>query len=71
MVIAEEIYRRAQYLPEGAAREVLNFIGYLEQQYELPNDRARGLEQARFGHIRENPDDAVWNDLFFAQSRTQ
>lgn len=73
MSIAEEIYRRAQVLPEEAAREVLDFIGYLEQKYERPPDQAWRTEQTRqvagSRYVRENPNDEVWNDLLFRQSQ--
>jgi hypothetical protein len=64
--IAEEIYREAQRLPEHVAREVLDFIGYLELKYGLSDARIQDLgfaQQAPMTHIWDNPDDEVWNDV--------
>jgi hypothetical protein len=68
MKIAEEIYQRVQHLPEEMAREVLDFVGYLEIKYELSTDRLqRRPPPPPAGRIQENPDDVVWNDLLFNQ----
>ena len=69
MKIAAEIYQRVQHLPEEMAREVLDFVGYLEIKYELSTDRLqnRNAQQTSLGRIQENPDDVVWNDLLFNQ----
>ena len=69
MKIAEEIYQRVQHLPEEMAREVLDFVGYLEIKYELSTDRlqSRNTQQTPPGRIQENPGDVVWNDLLFNQ----
>lgn len=69
MKIAEEIYQRVQHLPEEMAREVLDFIGYLEIKYDLSTDRLQGrnTQPTSSGRIQENPDDVVWNDLLFNQ----
>ena len=66
---ADEIYQRVQHLPEDMAREVLDFVGYLEIKYELSSERLenRKTVQTPPGHIQENPNDAVWNDLLFNQ----
>lgn len=70
MNIAEEIYRQAQQLPDELAREVLDFIGYLQVKHALDDLLVRQhRSQHRFveQHVRENPDDAVWNELLFRQ----
>ena len=69
MKTADEIYQRVQHLPDDMAREVLDFVGYLEIKYELSSER---LQQRKTTHtppdrIQENPNDAVWNDLLFNQ----
>ena len=69
MKTADEIYQRVQHLPDDMAREVLDFVGYLEIKYELSSER---LQQRKTvptppDRIRENPNDAVWNDLLFNQ----
>ncbi len=69
MKIAAEIYQRVQQLPEDMAREVLDFVGYLELKYELSADRLQARDQRRpaAGRSREIPDDPVWHDLLFNQ----
>jgi hypothetical protein len=67
MKIAAEIYQRVQHLPEEMAREVLDFVGYLEIKYELSSDRLQNRNAHPPGRIQENPDDVVWNDLLFNQ----
>ena len=69
MKIADEIYQRVQHLPDDMAREVLDFVGYLEIKYELSNERLqqRKTTQTPPSRIQENPNDAVWNDLLFNQ----
>ena len=66
---ADEIYQRVQLLPEDMAREVLDFVGYLEIKYELSREQlqSRKRMQTPPGPIQENPNDVVWNDLLFNQ----
>ena len=35
MTIADQIYQEVQALPDELAREVLDFIGYIETKYDL------------------------------------
>lgn len=66
MDIAEEIYREARHLPEPVAREVLDFIGYLELKHGLGDAKVQDLEyaqQAAMAHFWDNPHDEVWNDV--------
>ncbi len=70
MKTADEIYQRVQHLPEDMAREVLDFVGYLEIKYELSSERLRSRKTVPTpppGPIQENPNDVVWNDLLFNQ----
>jgi hypothetical protein len=72
MHITEEIYQQVQSLPEDMAREVLEFINYLKKRRGLPHEPSQEVKKARhvFLHtIQENPEDEVWNDLLFGQSR--
>ena len=71
MNLAEEIYQRAQRLPETKALEVLDFIGYLETKYGLSHGLAQDSDQAFTSRIQENPEDEVWKDLLFVGSRSQ
>ena len=65
--MAERIYREAQLLPDELAREVLDFIGYIEARYDLKSAMDRDLQEAQQGPLERvwaNPtDDEVWNDL--------
>ncbi len=66
MSTAEKIYQEAQRLPEGLAREVLDFIGYLEQKHGLGNAPTEQLKQAQepaMERLWDNPEDEVWNEL--------
>ena len=67
MTMAERIYREAQLLPDELAREVLDFIGYIEARYDLKSAMDRDLQEAQQGPLERvwaNPtDDEVWNDL--------
>jgi hypothetical protein len=72
MHITEEIYQQVQSLPEDMAREVLEFINYLKKRHGLPYELNQEAKKGRpvFVHtIQENPEDEVWNDLLFGQSR--
>jgi len=66
MNIAEVICREARRLPEPLAREVLDFIGYLEAKHGLRDLGVEHLKQAQapvMDHVWDNPEDEVWNDL--------
>lgn len=47
MTLAEAIYRHSLALPESAAREVLDFIEFLEQRYGQTATPATDDEQKR------------------------
>lgn len=66
MEIAQKIYKEAQRLPEFLAREVLDFIGYIEAKHRLNLVRNDDLKKAQItvmDHIWDNIDDEVWNDV--------
>jgi hypothetical protein len=66
MTTAEKIIQEVQRLPEPLAREVLDFIGYIEFKHGLKDQLAEELKQAQepaMKHIWDNPEDEVWNDL--------
>ena len=65
MSTAEQIIREIQKLPEPLAREVLDFIGYIELKHGLKDRLTEELKQAQaipMQHIWGNPEDEVWND---------
>ena len=53
MTIADQIYQEVRPLPDELAREVLDFIGYIETKYDLKSAQDRDLQKAH----------EVWNDL--------
>jgi hypothetical protein len=66
MNIAEIICREARRLPEPLAREVLDFIGYLEAKHGLREQGIEHLKQAQapvMDHIWDNQEDEVWNEI--------
>jgi hypothetical protein len=67
MTIAEQIYEEVRTLPEELAREVLDFVGFIEDRYALRSASDKDLQQAQapvMSHVWDNPtDDEVWNDL--------
>jgi len=66
MNITEAICREARRLPEPLAREVLDFIGYLEAKHGLRDAGIEHLKRAQapvMDHLWDNQEDEVWNDL--------
>ena len=67
MTIAEQIYEEVRTLPEELAREVLDFVGFLEDKYALKSASDQDLQRAQasvMSRVWDNPtDDEVWNDL--------
>jgi hypothetical protein len=70
MKIADQIYQKAQNLPADKAREVLDFIDFLETKYGSANGSSQVVATARQsgrGHVSPGADDEVWSDLLFRQ----
>jgi len=66
MSTAEQIIKEVQKLPEPLAKEVLDFIGYIELKHGLKDRITEELKQAQtpaMQHIWDNPEDEVWNDM--------
>ena len=66
MSAAEKIYQEVRRLPEALAREVLDFIGYLEIKHGLRDIHAEDLKAAQYPamrHIWDNPEDEIWDAL--------
>jgi hypothetical protein len=66
MEIAQKIYNEAQRLPEFLAREVLDFIGYIEAKHRLNLVRNNDLKKSQItvmDNIWGNIDDEIWNDV--------
>ncbi|MBK1702654.1 hypothetical protein [Thiococcus pfennigii] len=63
---ADRIFEHASKLPEPLAREVLDFIGYLELRHGLRDPLTEDLMSAQapaMQHVWDNPNDEIWNDL--------
>ncbi len=63
---ADKIHEHAAKLPEPLAREVLDFIGYLEVKHglrDLLGEDIKAAQEPAMRHAWENPEDEVWNDM--------
>jgi hypothetical protein len=66
MTTIDKIMQEVQRLPEPLARQVLDFIGYIELKHGLTDQLSQELKEAQapvMSHIWDNADDEVWNDL--------
>jgi len=66
MNIAEKIYEEARRLPALLAREVLDFIGYIEAKHGLNDAQDQNLKEAQqvaMQDVWDNSEDEVWNDV--------
>lgn len=66
MRVTDKIYKEASQLPEELAREVLDFIGYIQAKHGLLDFRIEQLRQAQepaMYHVWGNEEDEVWNDV--------
>jgi hypothetical protein len=66
MDIAEIICREANRLPENLAREVLDFIEYLQFKHDLMDPSTgpmRAAQRKVMDGIWDNSEDEVWNEL--------
>ena len=64
MSVAEMVFERVSQLPEPLAREVLNFVAFLQERSE--RDASHDLAAAQsvaLSSLWDNPDDRVWDDL--------
>ncbi len=67
MIIADRIYSEVSILPDELAREVLDFVGYLEMKHGLITQPDRDLLHAQERVLKKlwdnSQDDDVWNSL--------
>jgi hypothetical protein len=66
MTTTEKIIQEVRRLPEPLAREVLDFIGYIELKHGLKDPLTEELKRAQepaMKHVWDNPEDEAWNDL--------
>ncbi|MCF8095625.1 MAG: DUF2281 domain-containing protein [Desulfobacteraceae bacterium] len=65
MDIAEKIYKEASRLPEHLAKEVLDFIEYIEKKHRFQEKEIQNLKEAQIPvmhHIWDNEEDGVWDE---------
>lgn len=63
MTIAELIFEEVRKLPEQAAREVLDFVGYIRERGQSAEWRdLMNAQSASLAPVWENTEDEVWND---------
>jgi hypothetical protein len=66
MSTADKIHQEVKQLPEPLAREVLDFIGYIEFKYRLVGSQIDELAIAQepvMKRIWDNQQDEIWNEL--------
>ena len=66
MSTADQIIKEIQKLPEPLAREVLDFIGYIELKHGLKDritEELKNAQEPAMHHVWDNPEDEVWNDV--------
>src|SRR5271170_956374 len=64
MTIAELIFEQVKNLPEQAAREVLDFVGYIRERGERAEWRdLMSAQAASLAPVWDNTEDQVWDDV--------
>lgn len=64
MSIADLVYEQVKMLPEAAAREVLDFIGYLHEHSERREWRDLMNAQSRsLASVWDGDEDKAWDDV--------
>jgi len=64
MTIAELIFEQVKKLPDQAAREVLDFVGYIRERGERADFRDLVKAQsASLASVWDNSEDQVWDNV--------
>jgi len=64
LTIAELIYEQVKKLPDQAAREVLDFVGYLRDRGERADWRdLMNAQSASLAPVWDNTEDQVWDNV--------
>ena len=64
MTIAELIFEQVKKLPDPAAREVLDFVGYLRERGERADwGDLMNAQSASLAPVWDNAEDQVWDDV--------
>ncbi len=65
MNTAQKIYKGASKLPEHLAKEVLDFLSYIEKKNNLHGNEMQNLQNAQaqvMNRIWENKEDGIWDE---------
>lgn len=65
MNLAEKIYHQASKFPPDLAREVLDFIEYIEKKHNICEEGIENLKEAQLtamSHVWDNQADEVWDE---------
>ncbi|MGB7102644.1 MAG: hypothetical protein WBD95_28270 [Xanthobacteraceae bacterium] len=63
MTIAELIYEQVKKLPDQAAREVLDFVGYIRERSERSDwHDLMNAQSASLTRVWDNSEDQVWDN---------
>ena len=69
MTIAGLIYEQVKKLPDHAAREVLDFVGYLRNRGERADWRdLMSAQSASLALVWDNIEDQAWNNVLARRS---
>jgi hypothetical protein len=64
LTIAELIFEQVKKLPDQAAREVLDFVGYIRERGERADWRdLMNAQSASLAPVWDNPEDQVWDNV--------
>jgi hypothetical protein len=64
MTIAELIFEQVKKLPDQAAREVLEFVGFIRERGERADWRdLMNAQAASLAPVWDNAEDKVWDDV--------
>jgi hypothetical protein len=64
MTIAELIFEQVKKLPDQAAREVLDFVGFVRERGERADWRdLMNAQAASLAPVWDNAEDKVWDDV--------
>ena len=63
MTIGEQIAQIVEILPKHLAREVLDFVCFLQARERLAWTDWQNAQAASLAHVWDNAADDVWNDL--------
>ncbi|QBQ55958.1 DUF2281 domain-containing protein [Nitrosococcus wardiae] len=66
MSTVDKLIKEVQKLPEPLAKEVLDFIEFIEFKHGLRDQEIRELQltqEPAMRHVWDNAEDEIWNDM--------